>query len=622
MRRSKILIPSVLAMGFIPLIVHIYEYNTGLSQFIWYPENDMDSDLFLAWKMYAIIAVGVIMLGILLYQRFIKHQNFRYEKSFYLMLIYVCFVILSTLLSPYRQWAISGSYDMFESVWVLLAYMIFCYYTYNYVQDESHAGILLRWSGIGIMIVTLIGVFQCLGLNIYNTTFWKKLILNPSQWDNLDRITSADGLSYSTLFNSNYLSFYYGIIIPLLACLIIGVRKFWHRIVLIIAEILAVFCFAGAQSLSGWLALGISVPIMVLILLSRKKKLFIAGISITGIAIIAGIIICITTSLGDKLSDIFLGTEKLTEVFSPESIETRDDEVVMVIQGNELHIDYDYNSTDYTVTITCRDADGVQLDYIVYDSSPTTQFIADPAYLDCSITPFSIGSLVAIDVKLEENDWCFTKDVDGTFYYINSSTKLEKYTSDQGIELFGHDAFSGRGQIWNHTIPLLKNYLVVGIGANCFIFAYPQNDYIYAAYMDLPNIYDVKPHNWYLQQWIETGMIGFLALLGFYLWYVIRSIRIYRRSNLHESLSWTGIGIFSGTLTYMIVGLANDSNVCTAPVFWVILGLGMAVNRMIAEKEGMFGYVRETAEALEDEAMVEDGESLPKDNSTETDTPE
>jgi len=61
MRRAK-LIPSILALGFIPLIAHIYQFNTRLSQFIWYPEEDRDSDLFLAWKMYAIIIVGVIML--------------------------------------------------------------------------------------------------------------------------------------------------------------------------------------------------------------------------------------------------------------------------------------------------------------------------------------------------------------------------------------------------------------------------------------------------------------------------------------------------------------------------------------------------------------------------------
>jgi len=159
---------------------------------------------------------------------------------------------------------------------------------------------------------------------------------------------------------------------------------------------------------------------------------------------------------------------------------------------------------------------------------------------------------------------------------------------------------SGRGHIWNNTLPLLKDYLFVGIGANCYIFARPQNDYIYQSYVDIPNLYEVKPHSWYLQQWIETGMIGFLALLGFYLWYAIRSIRIYRRASLHDGLTWIGIGIFCGTLAYMVTGLANDSMVCTAPVFWIILGLGMAVNRMIVEKEGLFGYVGETTDGQEE----------------------
>lgn len=35
--------------------------------------------------------------------------------------------------------------------------MILCYYVYNYVQEEKQIEVILRWSGIGIAIVTLIG---------------------------------------------------------------------------------------------------------------------------------------------------------------------------------------------------------------------------------------------------------------------------------------------------------------------------------------------------------------------------------------------------------------------------------------------------------------------------------
>ena len=52
----------------------------------------------------------------------------------------------------------------------------------------------------------------------------------------------------------------------------------------------------------------------------------------------------------------------------------------------------------------------------------------------------------------------------------------------------------------------------------------------------------------------------------------------------------------------MIAGIANDSNVCTAPVFWGMLGLGLAVNRMLVEKENLF-VVKETVSAESDTAV-------------------
>ena len=55
--------------------------------------------------------------------------------------------------------------------------------------------------------------------------------------------------------------------------------------------------------------------------------------------------------------------------------------------------------------------------------------------------------------------------------------------------------------------------------------------------------------------------------------------------DLHDRLSWVGFGLFAAVLVYLIAAVANDSNVCTAPVFWGILGLGLAVNRMLAGKE-------------------------------------
>ena len=83
---------------------------------------------------------------------------------------------------------------------------------------------------------------------------------------------------------------------------------------------------------------------------------------------------------------------------------------------------------------------------------------------------------------------------------------------------------------------------------------------------------------------------------------MIKSIRIYRRVSLQNRLSWIGFGLFTAVLVYMFVGIVNDSNVCTAPVFWCMLGLGLAVNRMLVEKDGLF--VKETAEAEVENAII------------------
>ena len=72
-------------------------------------------------------------------------------------------------------------------------------------------------------------------------------------------------------------------------------------------------------------------------------------------------------------------------------------------------------------------------------------------------------------------------------------------------------------------------------------------------------------------------------------------MRIYRRADLHESISWVGFGLFAAVLVYLIAAIANDSNVCTAPMFWGMLGLGLATNRMIVEKEKLFAQQVDTA---------------------------
>lgn len=46
-KTNKLMIPVILMMGFVPLLVHMYSYNSNLSQFDWFPANsDTQTDFF------------------------------------------------------------------------------------------------------------------------------------------------------------------------------------------------------------------------------------------------------------------------------------------------------------------------------------------------------------------------------------------------------------------------------------------------------------------------------------------------------------------------------------------------------------------------------------------------
>ena len=603
-KTNALLIPIILMMGFVPLIVHMFEYDANLSQFDWFPASSrLQADFFFAWKMIAIVILGVVMIGIMLYRYLKKKEQFQFENSFYMLFVYAMFVAMSALFSSYKYWVVRGTYELFEPVWAVFAYMILCYYVYNYVQEEKQMNKVLLWAGVGMAMVTLIGVFQYFGKDFFKTGFGKHLITNTSFWGNLDSLNfnMAEGTSYTTLYNPNFLSFYFGMLIPLLACLFIGAKKVWQRAALVVAEILCIICLKGSGSDSGWMAVAAGAAIAVLVLLSRGKKLRYVGGALAVAGIIGSIVIANTTSFGERIKNTITGTYHMEDQYSLNDIATNDEDVVLKIWDNALSVSYDI-AEDGTIQILCKDSDGNPLGQTLADEGTQTYSIDDERFANVQVQPVMFDQTAGISVYVDGISWNFVKtDVDG-YEFLNPAGKLVKYEKVKQSNLFKEDAMSFRGHIWNTTIPVLGKHVFVGSGANTYLLECPQNDYFGQAYIYGFNNYDVKAHCWYLQQWVETGLFGTLALIGFLLWYIIRSVRIYRRVDLHEHLSWVGFGLFAAVLVYVIAAVANDSNVCTAPVFWCMLGLGLAVNRMLVEKDGLF--VKETAEEEVENAII------------------
>lgn len=604
---NKVFIPIILLMGIIPLIVHTYSYNSNLSQFNWFPSGaDSQTDFFFGWKMITIIVVGIVMAGILFYQYFKKKQGLRFENAFYFLFFYAMFVAMSALFSSYKYWVVRGSYELFEPVWVVFVYILLCYYTYHFVQQEQQVKFILCGAGIGMAVVTLIGVFQYFGMDFFKTGFGKHLITNPSWWDNLDSLSfnMLEGTSYTTLYNPNFLSFYFGMLIPLLVCVFIAAKRAWQRVLIIVAEVLCLICLKGSRSDTGWMALVVGGVILALVLLSRKKKAFCVALAIMLIGGVAAVAVGSKTDVGIQIKNTIVGTFCIDDRYAVRDIDTGTDSVMLNVRGNKMYVSYTTDESGVIVP-NCTDENGQTLELAMTDADNQIYVINDERFAGGSIQPILLGddNIPAISVTYDGIAWDFVETQEAGYCYLNKAGKLVKWEQIKNAKLLNEDAMSYRGHMWNVTIPLLGKHVLIGSGANTYMFEYPQDDYLGQAYIYGFNSYEVKAHCWYLQQWVESGLIGTLALLIFMAWYAVQSIRIYRRVDLHESLSWIGFGLFAAVLVYLIAGIANDSNVCTAPVFWGMLGLGMATNRMLVEKEKLF--VKDVVTTVSDEGQTE-----------------
>jgi O-antigen ligase len=129
---------------------------------------------------------------------------------------------------------------------------------------------------------------------------------------------------------------------------------------------------------------------------------------------------------------------------------------------------------------------------------------------------------------------------------------------------------------------MMKETLILGHGADTYSLYFPHRDYVgkYNAGWNINKIVD-KPHDMYLDIIIGTGGVSLLSLLVLWGIYVIQSMKLYIRSKFENFTEYVGVAIMFGICGFLAAGLVNDSTVSTVPMFYGLLGTGIAINYMI-----------------------------------------
>ncbi|MGB8213568.1 MAG: O-antigen ligase family protein [Anaerolineales bacterium] len=143
---------------------------------------------------------------------------------------------------------------------------------------------------------------------------------------------------------------------------------------------------------------------------------------------------------------------------------------------------------------------------------------------------------------------------------------------------------TGRGYIWIRSLQMAGKTVLLGGGPDTFALYFPHNDpYLDKSFFGQAGVFIDKPHNMYLQLWLNLGGLATLAFLALLVLHAVRTLRVLKRADLAGMPGMLAAGLFAGWAGYLLAAFFYDSVVSVAAAFWIVFGLGMAMNDMLEQ---------------------------------------
>lgn len=580
-------LPLMFIVGILPFIVRFYVYDARLEGCYWFGGSSTMTDFFSYYKSVFFLIVSVYMGGTLLGRYCFYHNSYKKNQIWWIAASYAICIMISTLLSQDHWVSIWGNYERFEGIFVLLSYLLCCYFSYQICNKVSKLyQFWLIFIPITIAMI-FIGFFQFTGNDLFQIMGIQKLIVPKQYWSTiLNQITSilAKATVYLSLANPNYASIYLAMLLP--AVLLVGRIKPKYKILSIVLAILIFVLQIGTFSRVGLICMfcqGLFFLWFARNFICTYKKYI----------LYIGLILLLAFGITDGVSQFRFSKRLLATIgsFQTENyekklkgIETLEDEIKIIYGASTVSMKYKFGEVLETA-LNFYDEKGTPIPDMFH---PITGIIQKTELSGAILRLAEINGAQVLQLQLDEQVWNFSYADPVGYLLAIGKGKYDKIEEIEKINLHGIEHMaSGRFYIWSRTIPLLKKYGVFGSGPGTFYLVYPQNDYIGKAnYANNPYTIIEKPHNMYLLTALENGMVALVLFLLFYGTYFIQSLMLYtERGFLKSCLSDTGICIFLMTIAYMVGGFFNDSTINVTPLFYVILGLGIAVNEKVKANE-------------------------------------
>lgn len=617
------LLPVLIALCLIPLVILTKDYQTEFSKFPWFNNTELNQiDSFEYAKGVLVIIIGAIAAAVIGFSEYSKMQKKKqlFEnadlKVIILLAVYLVMVIISSLFSQYTNLAFhGGGYGQWQTMWVLLGYGMLFMYAYLFINSEKRGLLTIKFLMITTGILALMGILQTTGHNPLSWKWVQNIITSQS---NVEGIDFKDGVSNVILSfnNPNYVGPYIALILPVSAAFIF-LRASEDKSKAIAAKIAGgliviglIISLIGSSSSAGFISVLAGAVLALILIFSgvfwgrrpetegqadseeqshkKSKKGLIIGLCAVAVLITAGIFSFRSSYVQNTLNKLLEGGNDTRNVAS--IVNTKADELEITLR----------NDTRFTL-VPKVDANG-QFTITAYDDSKEPLSIqqageqriytfSDPRFsmLTLNVNNFTIENQIYSGFKISDAPnsitWTFVFK-DGKWKYY---TPFGKFTRLHKVESFGFKNYQNianrRGFIWSRTIPLMKDYWFTGIGPNAFIIAFPNDDFVGSKRVgDSTTLVD-KPHNAFLQIYIQTGGLSALAYGGLWILYMISGIRIFWRRKKYRNIDIIGLGLLVGIFSFAVSGITNDTIIGTQVIYWTLLGAGYAVNRIIRSED-------------------------------------
>jgi len=612
------LVPAAFFTAFVIMIVRLHNYTRDMTQYYWSSGNSNLSDFFSYYKTLAVFMCVILIILLLLYRVFVQKFYIKRSIIYIPALVYILFVLISYAFSSEKDIAWMGWNDRFEGTLILMCYIFVAFYIMNIVNSEKGVKAIIYPLAGSSFILSLLGISQATDKDFFRTVIGQKMLVpnNPLEngsttWQMIDeyaakgeqflQFTFQDREIYQTVYNINYVSFYLTLLIPIFGLLFIHEKgSIIKKIMWGLLFGLTFFNLIGSASSGGILGMFV-VVVMAVILFNKKILTWWKPLVILVVLVLAIGGITFDRWSGELASatgSILNTTSSSEQVVDPAENE---DEMEMTVAGTSGH-KFDYfankgNTIEFSLDGNKAVIDLSKNDMILINDEednplqasqdPATGIVSidDERFSSIMIQPTSDqdgNSLFIIALNGEGRTWTFTFTEDGVAL-LNDLENTVKLENVPHIGFKDNPAFgSGRGYIWSRSLPMISDTIFAGHGADTYCVNFPHKDYVgkYNAGWNINMVVD-KPHNMYIGIAINTGLLSLIALLFFFGIYLVQSFKIYFRNKIESFASYTGSGIFLGICGFLVAGLVNDSTVSVMPMFYGLLGTGIAINTLI-----------------------------------------